>query len=359
MAYDAIAQAGTLSHPPKIKRRPNVGFVIQGGGHYAGPYAAGFLSKLAMYPDILGKEFNVRAVSATSSGALNAAAFFSTPDPIEGARRLKKIWEDLYGMSLHAGMAQTFCSDLEKLAYTANPYARAVAKYFNAEGADTPVTDALIKNSQSLLAPFIPQTILHLVEKHAPDLSSQRHITLHINACQETNYALLEMSFSRDIQPGHIAAACAIGGMPVNNRTYWDGAYLANTQTERLQADEEITDIVVIAAFPPSGDVVAIKPPDNRRVSSRLEKLIVTKEIHPTIAWYNQVYAGRVRFHVITPPEQPPENPLQNITALDYPRLWGMGVRDAENWIKNDLQNIGSRSTLPASYVRAPHLHAA
>jgi len=229
-----------MSRPRHFSSTHPLSLALQGGGAH-GAFTWGVLDRLSEEPG-----FRVAAISATSSGAMNACAFAQgwARGGAEGAREaLAAFWE---AVSCHNAVADFWLTTARNLRL-----------------------DAFLINT----APLSVNPLRALVES-AFDMELLRSspIRLHIAATRVRDGALALFDNAALSHDALLASACLPQWFPtveIAGESYWDGGYAGNPALEPLLQPDGPRDILAVLLQPEQRSV----PQSARDIAERVAQL--------------------------------------------------------------------------------------
>ncbi|GGB76587.1 patatin-like phospholipase family protein [Henriciella pelagia] len=222
------------------KSRP-LSLALQGGGAH-GAFTWGVLERLTECEDI-----EIRSITATSAGAMNAAAFISgyQKDGNEGARQsLSNFWQDISrrGASLYAMKPNSLAGEM----LSSNPFAA-----FSPHSIATAMTSFL---SPYDLNPFdlnpLREAVTGMIDFEAVRASD---IQLFVAATNVETGKVKIFKGEEITSDAILASAClpnTFRAVEIEGTPYWDGGYLGNPSLFPLFYTNAPKDILLVTLNP-------------------------------------------------------------------------------------------------------------
>ncbi len=321
----------------KLSRKP-ISLALQGGGAH-GAYTWGVLDRLADEESL-----EIKAISATSAGALNAAAFAAgfTEDGAAGAKmRMEALWR---GVSKSSGGF----SDMKML----NPFSFAFA---------TALTSVA---SPYDLNPFNLNPLRDVLEAEV-DFDRVRDSKIQLFICA-TN---VESGHVKVFSDGEIsldsvlASAClpqTFQAVTIGGNSYWDGGYMGNPSLFPLIYGGAPKDVLLVMLNPIARAGVPKRAGD---IAERLNEISFNAALIGelrAIAFVQRLIDDgmlketvmkkyrRLNLHAIRGGDDLISLGLSSKYDTSWPfltRLRDMGRAAAEHWLANDARLVGTKQS--------------
>ncbi|MCX7565403.1 patatin-like phospholipase family protein [Sulfitobacter sp. F26169L] len=331
-----------------------INLALQGGGAH-GAFTWGVLDRLLQEDDL-----EICAISGTSAGALNGAALKSgmTTGGREGAREnLEWLWMQVAGVSdLRLGdwMAPFGLQFLSKQIEYSMPYA---------------VTDAVSRvMSPYAQGPFYKNPLQDIVERFDYDRVCNAHAPLFYVGATRVRNGKIRIFEGDEIGPDALmASAClptVFQAVQIFDKTtdrveaFWDGGFTGNPALFPFFVPELPDDVVIININPLERDEIPTSPQEiQNRIneisfnSSLLRELRAIDFVQRLIdeGMVDSDRMSRVRIHMIADDKLMAQ--LSAATKIvPNPHVIGQlklaGHAAAEEFLRNDVDNIGKRSSV-------------
>jgi NTE family protein len=318
------------------KKTPTIplSLALQGGGTL-GAFTCGALQQVLARPD-----FDIRAVSGTSAGALNGAILISglaNGGRRYAASRLRSFWTDVANMGEIAQLPARFARAVQPLAPN-TPLPQVSPYHFN---------------------PLNLNPLRTLVERYVdpcafggPDRARLFVTATHVGS------GLPRIFADREITIDVLMASCCLPQMfhtvEIEGEGYWDGAFVGNPTIWPLIHFGGTTDVVLVQLVDTRG---AIVPRDMNAIRRRCAEIAFNA---PLVAELQAIHAmrrmtegssgghalGTLRWHRIGPPRSR-GNPLaQRNDRPSVARLQRSGAGAASRFLRTHGSALGQRSTL-------------
>lgn len=335
-----------------MNNKKKINLAIQGGGAH-GAYAWGILDKL-LEEDIF--EFN--GISATSAGSMNAIVL--AQGLIEGgndkARELlHDFWLKISISSRELGFTQRTPWD-----FLWGPFLKQI-----------PLNIYLFNELAGIFSPyqFNPmnyQPLRELLESivNIEKLKKESKLKLFICATNVRNGKLKifkEDSISIDAVLASTCLPKLFQSVEIDNEHYWDGGYLGDPAIFPLIYETEVKDILILHMVP----IVREEPPTNViEIDTRLREIcfnssimremraihFVTKLIDE--GWIKDEFKGKLKrlyMHSIRADSDLADYSSASVLVPEWDfliELRDLGRKACEQWIKENYQYVGNKSTL-------------
>lgn len=337
--------------PPKkttIKAKKTINLALQGGGSH-GAYTWGVLDRLLQEDNLF-----IEGVSGTSAGALNAAVMvngFAMGGKAEARRKLRELWKRVSDASALSPLNK---STFERLLTGWNM--------------DASPLYHLVEGISHMVSPYDMNPLninpLKGVLESVLDIDALRSCTsmklfvaaTHVESGQARIFDCEEMSI--DVL---LASSCLpqiFQAIEIDGEHYWDGGYMGNPVIWPLIYHTHSEDVVLVQINPIHRDGVPRQPMD---ITNRLNEISFNSSLIAEMRAIDFVsrlirdgkldkkYYKDIKMHLIYTPDTWQELNVSsklNASWEFFEYLFAIGYEAADDWVKENMQNIGEHSTI-------------
>ena len=333
-----------------MKKTP-ISIALQGGGSH-GAFTAGVLKKLSECND-----FNIKAVSGTSSGAVNAT-LLSYGQALHGHTKDALIPLDNFWHDLGSKFKQLFstCENLfstpfvEQENQLALNYFLSLTKHF-----------APYQFNPNELNPLKELLCKHIDFDYLRSHGKQKIFIAATNISSHT----LKIFHKNELTADHILASACLPSIhnpiEINNEYYWDGGFSGNPVIYPLIFDCDASDIIIVMIQPLQYNKIPKSVEDIRDKISELTFSSTFRREMRAIAFCkdyikNDLFhigkldrkIANIRIHIIHAEDYIAQlNPKSRYNASPkfLEELQQSGYACADNWLSNNKSLIGKKET--------------
>lgn len=335
----------------KKSKRKDIDLAIQGGGAH-GAITWGVLDKI-----LETKLFNIKGISATSAGSMNAAVLAQgmfEGDEERARELLYDFWHAMsdYGKKFDITKSTPFDLFLK-------PFLKVPLNYF------------IFSAITSLFSPyqFNPYNFHPIKEvlKKIINIESLRHpdaIPLFVCATN-VRTGKIRIFYKDELTiESMLASACLpklFQAVEIDNECYWDGGYLGNPAIFPLIYYTTTTDIIILHSVPIERDEM---PTTVAEIDSRLREISFNSSLMREMraiafvsrlvedGWLKKEYENKLKklnIHCIREDENLKRFSLATVYSPDWDfliKLRDLGRKSAETWIDKNYDSIGKKTSI-------------
>ena len=335
----------------KKEKRKDLDLAIQGGGAH-GAFTWGVLDKL-----LESKLFNIKGISATSAGSMNAVVF--AQGMIEGGEEKARdlLYDFWHAMSDYGKMF-----DVTK----PTPWDELLKPYLK-----VPLSYYFFSSMTNLFSPyqFNPHNfhpIKEVLKKiiNIESIRNQNNIALFICATNIKTGKIRIFNKDELTIESMLASACLpklFQAVQIDNEYYWDGGYLGNPAIFPLIYYTDTKDIVILHSVPIERDEV---PTTVAEIDSRLREISFNSSLMREMraiafvsrlveeGWLKKEYHNKLKklnIHCVREDENLKKFSLATVFSPDWNflvNLRDMGRRSAEVWLEKNYDSIGKKTSI-------------
>lgn len=343
---------GYLHTNSDTMKKKRIGIAIQGGGAH-GAFTWGMLDKLLELPDL-----EIVGVVGTSAGAMNASALaygLNVGGPEKAKEILARFWKRISQKSKFSILQPSF---LDLLMHKGDMDFSPGYNFFNIMThifSPYQLNPLNINPLKDVIEEIIDFELLKKTTKPKLFLCATNVLT-----CKPKVFMGEELS-----SDACMASACLpfmFQAVEIDHNAYWDGGYMGNPPIFPLIKNTDVDDILILKINP-----IKIKniPKTAKDIEDRINEISFNASLMAEMKmmhFINQLLEKgvnlegyrKIRFHAISADEALEEFSISSKlnTTWDFlEHLHGVGIRYAKEWINENYELIGVKSSIDVEKV--------